>query len=160
MMNAARSMWGCTWPSPGSCGDRADPPVGGPAVKPAAIMAQQDRPSGTLSDCQVDRPGGPGHQGDDRRLVALADDAQCSVTPLQAEVLDVGGARLADPQAVQPKEHGKSGMGVVDALGGEQKRPQLGAVEAAGVDWVDLGSADVLRRVGGDVEIHHSSCCM
>jgi hypothetical protein len=41
-------------------------------------------------------------------------------------------------------------MGVGDALGGEQKRPQFGAVEAAGVVGVDLGPTDVLRRIGGD----------
>ncbi len=41
-------------------------------------------------------------------------------------------------------------MGVVDPLGGEQKRTQLRAVETAGVGGVDLGPADVLGGVGGD----------
>ena len=62
-----------------------------------------------------------GTRGNDRRLVALADDAQRPVAPLEAEVLDVGRARFADPQAVQSEEHGKGGMGVVDPLGREQK---------------------------------------
>ena len=39
---------------------------------------------------------------------------------LEAEVLDVGRARLADPQAVQSEQHGESGMGLVDPLGSEQ----------------------------------------
>jgi hypothetical protein len=86
---------------PGSLGGRTDPPVGGTPVEPTAVVAEQDRPSGTFPDCQVDRSGRSGHQGDDRRLVALADDAECPVTPLEPEILDVGRARLADPQAVQ-----------------------------------------------------------
>jgi hypothetical protein len=39
---------------------------------------------------------------------------------------------------------------VVDPLGREQEPPQLGPVEAAGVAGMDLGSANVLGRVGGD----------
>ena len=134
----------------GSLGDRADSPVGGAPVKPSAVLAQQDWPSGTFPDGQVDRFGFPGHQGNECRLVALADDAQCPVAPLEVEVLDVRRAHLADPQAVQSKEHDKSGMGVVDPLGGEQKGGRLRAVEAAGLVGVDLGPADVLRGVGGD----------
>ncbi len=71
MMNATQHV-GVHLAESGSFGDRADSPVGGPAVKPAAVVAQQDRPGGTFPDCQVDRPGGPGDQRDDRRLVALA----------------------------------------------------------------------------------------
>lgn len=44
---------------------------------------------------------------------------------------------LADPEAVQSEEHGKRSVGV-DPLGSEQKRPQLRAVQAARVVWVDL----------------------
>jgi len=138
---------------PGSLGGRTDPTVGGTPVKPAAVVAEQDRTSGTFAGRQVDRPGCPRHQGNDRRLVALADDAQCQVTPLEAEVLDVGRPRLADPQAVQSEKNRKSGVGVVDPLGGEQKRPQLRAVETAGVGGVDLRPADVLGGVGGDPAI-------
>jgi hypothetical protein len=97
--------------------------VGGAPVEPAAVVAEQDRPSGTFPDGQVDRPGDPRHQGYDCRPVALADDAECPVTPLEAEVLDVGRARLADPQAVQSEEHGKGGMGVIDPLGGDRNEP-------------------------------------
>lgn len=43
------------------------------------------------------------------------------MTPLDAQPLDVGRAGLAHPQPVQSEEHGQSGMGMVGALGGEQK---------------------------------------
>ena len=123
MMNAARSMWGWTVADSGPLGDRAHPAVGGAPVEPAAVVAEQDRPRRPFADGQVDRPGRPGHQRDDGRLVALADDAQGAVAPLEAEVLDVGRARLADPQAVQAQEHGQGGVGVVDPLGREQNAP-------------------------------------
>ena len=68
----------------------------------------------------------------------------------EPEVLDVGGAGLAHPEAVQAQEDGEGGVGVVEALGGEQERSELGSVEAAGVVGVDLGVLDVLGGVGGD----------
>jgi hypothetical protein len=73
--------------------------------------------------------------------------------PLEAEVLDVGRARLADAQTVQSQEDGQSGVGVVDPRGGKQEGPELGAIKAAGVIGVDLGAADVLRGVRGDPAI-------
>jgi len=39
---------------------------------------------------------------------------------------------------------------VVDSLGREQERPELGTVEATGVVGVDLGTADELGGVGGN----------
>lgn len=57
----------------------------------------------------------------------------------------------ADPEAIQSEKDGESTMGVVNALGGEQERPELGAVEiAGGVVGVDLGAADILGGVRGD----------
>lgn len=44
-------------------------------------------------------------------------------------------------------------MGVVEALGGEQQRTQLGAVQTASVARVDLGSPYVRGRVGGDAAV-------
>jgi len=41
-------------------------------------------------------------------------------------------------------------MGVVDPLGREQEPPEVGPVEATGVVGVDLGTTDVLGRVGAD----------
>ena len=50
--------------------------------------------------------------------------------PLHAHVLDVGVAGLGDPQPVQAQQHGQGGVGVVEALGGEEEPGQLAAVEA------------------------------
>ena len=58
-----------------------------------------------------------------------------------------------DPQAVEAHEHGQGRVGVVDPLGFEQKGPELGTVEATGVVGMDLGSANVLGRVGGDTAV-------
>ncbi|HYO29613.1 MAG TPA: hypothetical protein VER37_03450, partial [Thermomicrobiales bacterium] len=124
--------------------------VRGAPVEPGAVVAEQDWPGHAFPDGKVDGPGRPEYQGDDGRLVALAGNTQCPVPSLEAETLDVGRACLADPQTIQPEEDGQRSMGMVDPLGGEEERPELGAVEASGVVRVDLGSADVLRRVGGD----------
>jgi hypothetical protein len=71
------------------------------------------------------------------------------MAPLEGQVLDVGRARLTDPQAVEAEEYGQGGVGVVDPLGREQEPPELGPVEAARVARMDLGTPDVLGRVGG-----------
>jgi hypothetical protein len=137
----------------GALGNGAHPAVCRPPIQAAAVVAEQDRTGRAFADGQVDCPRRPGYERDHGRLVALADDAKGSVAPLETEVLDVGRARLADPQAVEAQEHGESGVGVVDPLGFEQEPSELGAVEAAGVVGVDLGSADVLGRVGGDTAV-------
>lgn len=80
------------------------------------------------------------------RLVALAHDVQCPVAPLEAEVLNVGRASLADSQPVQSEEHCKSGISMVDPLGREQEGAKLGAVETTGVVGADIGPTNVLRR--------------
>ena len=115
--------------------------MGGAPVKTAAVVAEQDRTRCPLADGQVDGAGRPRHQRDHGGLVALADDAQDAVAPLEAKVLDVGQARLTHPQAVEAQEHGQGGVGLVDSLGREQEPPELGAVEAPCVAGMDLGSA-------------------
>jgi hypothetical protein len=40
---------------------------------------------------------GAGHERDGGGPVALAEDAQGAVASFEAKILDVGGARLADP---------------------------------------------------------------
>ena len=57
----------------------------------------------------------------------------------EAEVLDVGAARLADPQPVQAEQHGQGGVGVVEPLGGEQEPAELAAVQCPAVRRVDVG---------------------
>ena len=150
MMKAARSHVGVNGAEGCPLGDRADPPVRCAAVKSLAVSAAQDRPGGPLADGKVDRACGAGHDGDDGGLVALPDDPEGAVSSFEPEVLDVGGAGLAHPEAVQAQEDGEGGVGVVEALGGEQERSKLGAVEAASVVGVDLGVPDVLGGVGGD----------
>ena len=39
---------------------------------------------------------------------------------------------LADPQPVQPEEDGESGVGVVEALSGEEEGAELGVVQDSG----------------------------
>jgi hypothetical protein len=72
---------------------------------------------------------------------------------LHAHILDVGVARLGDPQPVQAEQHGQCGVGVVEALGGEQEPGKLAAVEAPPLGGVEGGEAHVLGRVRGDTAI-------
>ena len=69
--------------------------MGRAPIEALAISTSQDRTLVTLPDGQVNRPGRARHERDLGWLVALADDAQDSVTSFEAEVLDVGGARFA-----------------------------------------------------------------
>ena len=41
------------------------------------------------------------------------------MSSLEAKILDVAPARLRYAEAVQPEEHGKRGVGVIEALGSE-----------------------------------------
>jgi hypothetical protein len=81
---------------PGTLAYCADPPVSGAPVEAVAVAAPEDRPFVAFADGPVDRSRGSGDERDGGGLVALADDAQCAVAALEAEVLDVGGAGLAD----------------------------------------------------------------
>jgi hypothetical protein len=135
--------------------DRADPPVGGSAVEAVAVMAPKDWPVVAFTDGQVDRAGGPGHERHGGGLVALAHDPERAVAALDGEVLDVGGTGLADPQPVQPEQHGQRGVSPVVLLGGEQEHAELGAIQATSLRCWGLGSAYVL----GGVERMRPSMC-
>ena len=127
--------------------------MGGAPIEALPVVAQQDRPAGALADGQVEGAGGAGHDGHHGRLVALADDPQRPVTTLDGEVFDVGGAGFAHPQSVEAEQHGQGSVGGVHLLGREQERAQLAPIEAAGLGRMDLGTADVLRRVGPDASV-------
>ena len=71
--------------------------MGCAGIEPAAVVTEQDRSRGAFADREVDGAGGARHERDRGGLVALADDAQRAMTALDAEVLDVGAACLADP---------------------------------------------------------------
>jgi hypothetical protein len=64
--------------------DGTDPAMRRSPVESLAVVAVQDRTLGSLAESKVDGPGHSGNQGDDGRLVALADDT--------------GGARTALPR--------------------------------------------------------------
>ena len=61
-------------PDPRSLSDRPDPAVGGAPVEATYVVAHEDRAVSTFADGEIDGAGGAGDQGDESRLVALADD--------------------------------------------------------------------------------------
>jgi hypothetical protein len=105
---------------------------------------------GPLADSEVQGAGGSRNQWDNGGLVALADDLQRAVATLETEVLDVRTARLADAHPVEAQQHGERGMHRRDPLGRVQQTGEFAAIHAALRRGMDLGAADVLRRVGGN----------
>jgi hypothetical protein len=86
---------------PGPLAHGLHPAVGGTAIQTAAVLAHQDGTFPSFPDGQIDGASGARHQGNERRFGALADDMEHPMPPFHAQVLDVGVARLGDPQAVQ-----------------------------------------------------------
>ena len=82
---------------PGAAGDTADESPGPVPVQAAAVGGEEDRSFAAFADGQVDRPGGPGCEGDDGLLAALAGDGQGAVAALRAQVLDIGAGGLRHP---------------------------------------------------------------
>jgi hypothetical protein len=74
-------------------------------VHPGAADVEQDRPTYAGSDCPVDGPADRGRQRDQDDLGALAAYPQHPVAVFLAEIGDVRGGGLEDPQAEQA-EHG------------------------------------------------------
>ena len=137
-------------PEAGPLADGADPAVCGAPVESLTVVAVQDRPLASLAEGEVDGPGHPWDQRDHGRLVALPDDAQGPMAPVEAEVLGVGGTGLAHPQAVEAEQGGQGGVVGVVALGREEEPAELAPVEATPFARVDLGPAGVLRWVRWD----------
>jgi hypothetical protein len=79
----------------GALAYRTDPAMRVSAIETLDVTTLQDRPFESLADDQVDRARCSRHERDGRGLVALADDAQRPLSPLEPEILDVGGARFA-----------------------------------------------------------------
>ena len=73
---------------PRSFTDRPHPAMRSATIEPLAIASKQDRAFVSFADREVNRAAGARDQRDDGGLVALADDAQCSVTTFEREVLD------------------------------------------------------------------------
>ena len=118
----------------------------GTTVESLRVYPSQDRTFAAFPDREVDRARSTWDQRDGSGFVALADDAQGSVSAFEREVLDVGGAGFADPEAVQAQEHRERGVVVVEAFGGEQERAEFSAVQPASLARMDPRSADVLGR--------------
>jgi hypothetical protein len=125
-------------------------------VEALAVPAVQDRALAALAEHEVDRAGHPWHEGNDRRLVAFADDAQCSMASIKAEIFRVGRTGLAHSESIQAEEHRQGGMVTVVPLGGEEEGAQLSAVEAPTFARVDLGTPDVLGRIRADPPVNVS----
>ena len=62
---------------------------------------------------------------------------------LETEILDVGGACFAHPQAAETEQHRKGGVLVAVPLGREQEDIQLEAIQAACLCGMRLRLADV-----------------
>ena len=135
---------------PGPLADGTHPSVRGAPVQSLAVVAEQDRPVSPLPHSQVDGAGGAWHQRNQGRLVALTDDAQDTMAPLEGHVLDIGATSLAHPQPVQPQQHGQPSVGVVELFGGEQEPTQLAAVQPAPLTGVHGRAPHVLGWVGRD----------
>src|SRR3954451_17530214 len=104
--------------------------MSGAAVEALAVVEADDGAFVAFTHGEIDRSGSPRHQRDERWLVALEEDGQRAVSSLEDKILDVGPARLRHAQTVQPEEHGKRGVGVIEALGSEQEGAKFAAIHA------------------------------
>lgn len=140
MMNPARSMCGWTTPRPARlpierthrCAVRRSKRC--PSLRRRIGPSWRRQPPDRWSSRSEARAGS-------WPACSLANDAQRPVAALQREVVDVGPARLRDPQAVEAEQHGQRGVIAIETLGGEQERAQLGSVHAVTLARLDFGSA-------------------
>jgi hypothetical protein len=75
--------------------DGADPAVRRAPVESRTVVAVQDRSFASLSESEVDGAGDSRDKGNHGRLVALPDDSEGAMAPVEAKVLGVCGAGLA-----------------------------------------------------------------
>ena len=116
---------------PGLLADRPHPPISGARVETVAVVAQQDRSLYPFADRQIQRSGSARDERDPGGPVAFADNLQRAMPAFEAEVLDVGPARFADPQPVQAEQHRQGGVHRRRPLGGEEERGQLATVHTS-----------------------------
>ncbi len=131
---------------PGPLADTAYPAMCRATVEALAVPTVQDRALAALAEHEVDRAGHPWHEGNDRRLVAFADDAQCSMASIKAEIFRVGRTGLAHSESIQAEEHRQGGMVTVVPLGGRGRCPTL---RGRGPDLRSGGPWDA-GRIGPD----------
>jgi hypothetical protein len=72
------------------------------------------------------------------------------VSAIEAEVADVGLARLAHSQPVQAEQDCERGALVAELFGGEQEAAEFRAVHSVALARMHLRAAYVLRRVRRD----------
>lgn len=88
----------------GTFADRSDPSMRSATVETLSIMTEQNWSLAPFADCEIDSAGRAWHERNHRRLAALADDPQRAMPTIEAEITNVGFARLAHPQPVQPQQ--------------------------------------------------------
>ena len=153
MMNPARSMCGCTTPSP------ARLPIDRThrwAVRRSSRWPSRRHrigPSWRSPTARSTVRAVRGTSGITAGLLPFADDREGPVSALDGEVLDVRAARFGHPQAVEAKQHSQCGVHRVVPLSGEQEGAELGAVHPVPLGLGDLGAANVLGGVGGDATV-------
>jgi hypothetical protein len=92
----------------GALGDRADPTMRGSSIESVSILSKKDRALDALSDGEIDSSSDSRDEWDAGWLRALAHDLERAILSLETEVLDIGLARLSDPQPVEPEKHSES----------------------------------------------------
>ena len=101
-------------------------------------MTNQNRALSSFSDGEVDRSDGAGYERDEGRFVALADDPQHPVTPLDGHFFNVGLQASLARGPFNPNSAGGAAW-AVKALGGEEEPAQLSMVEARRSQGLTLG---------------------
>jgi hypothetical protein len=123
------------------------------AVQTIPVATAQDWAFASLSDREVNGSCRARNQWDQGGLVPLAHNPQDAMAPLHPQVLDVGAARLTDPQTIETKENGEPSMRPVEALGGEEEGPEFATVHAPDLISKDSWAADELGWVRPDSTI-------
>ncbi len=127
---------------PGTPGKPLDGPIGGVAVHPTALGAEEERARRSLGDVEVDGPGRAGSQGDRYVLAALPHNLERSVSPLEVEVVDVGAQGLRDAQSVEGQQRRQGVVSRRTKARLDEERAELVAVQAAAFGIRSPPSAD------------------
>lgn len=127
----------------------------GATVKALPIVADQDRPLTPLTNGQIDGARSARHERNHRRLVSLARNPERAVPSVEADVADIGLARLADPETVEAEEHRKSRTLVTECSAMNRKRPS----SVRSIPWPWLGCTFGRRTYWAGFEAIRPSMC-
>ena len=109
----------------GALADRFHPSMRSSPIETLSIVTDQDRALTPIADREVHGARRAWHERDDGRLATLAEDPQRAMPAIEAKISDVGVARLAHPQTIQPKQDFERSALVPEVLGGEQEPAQV-----------------------------------